>query len=624
MEMRLRDYSLKPHPFLFHSLLSVSQGQPRKFSLCSQVHTVASECKDLEITGSELNANMFFRIFLCFVSNLSTTAAFFFSVIVHWISVLKNCGKNMGNAYPKKVIFSKRTSLPCIAPLLNTVEETPEILFARVRGHFPKWLNGYLLRIGPGKFEFGKDKYNHWFDGMALLHQFRMEKGTVTYRSKFLQSDTYKANRDQNRIVISEFGTLAFPDPCKNVFERFMSKFELPAITDNTNVNYVQYKGDYYVSTETNVMNKVDIRTLQKTEKVDWSKFIAVSGATAHPHYDPDGTAYNMGNSYGPHGSCYHVIRVPPEKADFRETIHGAQVICSIVSAERVKPSYYHSFGMTRNYIIFIEQPLKINLWKIVTSKIRGKAFSDGISWEPQYNTRFHVVDKHTGKLLPGMYYSKPFVTFHQINAFEDQGCVIIDLCCQDNGRSLEVYQLQNLRKAGKELNQVFNSVARSFPRRFVLPLNVSSNAREGENLSSLSYSSASAVKQADGKIWCTHENLHHEDLEEEGGIEFPQINYGQFSAKKYNFFYGCGFQHLVGDSLIKVDVVNKTLKVWREDGFYPSEPVFVPVPGANEEDAGIILSVVITPSQVNGGSGLIPDNYPEAGGFQCNKPRAL
>ncbi|XP_076969027.1 carotenoid-cleaving dioxygenase, mitochondrial isoform X4 [Tamandua tetradactyla] len=555
MEMRLRDYSLKPHPFLFHSLLSVSQGQPRKFSLCSQVHTVASECKDLEITGSELNANMFFRIFLCFVSNLSTTAAFFFSVIVHWISVLKNCGKNMGNAYPKKVIFSKRTSLPCIAPLLNTVEETPEILFARVRGHFPKWLNGYLLRIGPGKFEFGKDKYNHWFDGMALLHQFRMEKGTVTYRSKFLQSDTYKANRDQNRIVISEFGTLAFPDPCKNVFERFMSKFELPAITDNTNVNYVQYKGDYYVSTETNVMNKVDIRTLQKTEKVDWSKFIAVSGATAHPHYDPDGTAYNMGNSYGPHGSCYHVIRVPPEKADFRETIHGAQVICSIVSAERVKPSYYHSFGMTRNYIIFIEQPLKINLWKIVTSKIRGKAFSDGISWEPQYNTRFHVVDKHTGKLLPGMYYSKPFVTFHQINAFEDQGCVIIDLCCQDNGRSLEVYQLQNLRKAGKELNQVFNSVARSFPRRFVLPLNVSSNAREGENLSSLSYSSASAVKQADGKVW-------------------------------------------------------------REDGFYPSEPVFVPVPGANEEDAGIILSVVITPSQNESNFLLVLDakNFEELG----------
>lgn len=50
----------------------------------------------------------------------------------------------------------------------------------------------------------------------------------MTYRSKFLQSDTYKANSVHNRIVISEFGTLALPDPCRNVFERFMSKFELP------------------------------------------------------------------------------------------------------------------------------------------------------------------------------------------------------------------------------------------------------------------------------------------------------------------------------------------------------------------------------------------------------------
>ncbi|XP_003129903.2 beta,beta-carotene 9',10'-oxygenase isoform X1 [Sus scrofa] len=550
---------------------------------------------------------MFFQIFLHFVSNLSTIAVGFLSVIVYRIPVLK---KYMENAHQKKVIFGKQKNLPCIAPLLTTVEETPKIISAQVRGHVPKWLNGYLLRIGPGKFEFGKDKYNHWFDGMALLHQFKIEKGTVMYRSKFLQSDTYKANSVHDRIVVSEFGTLALPDPCKNIFERFMSKFELPgkqplltclefaAMTDNTNVNYVQYKGDYYLSTETNFMNKVDIETLEKKEKVDWSKFIAVNGATAHPHYDPDGTAYNMGNSFGSHGSCYHVIRVPPEKADLEETIHGAQVICSIASAERMKPSYYHSFGMTRNYIIFIEQPVKMNLWKIITSKIRGKAFSDGISWEPQYNTRFHVVDKHTGQLLPGMYYSKPFVTFHQINAFEDQGCVVIDLCCQDDGRNLEVYQLQNLRKAGKGLDQAYNSVARSFPRRFVLPLHVSLNAPEGENLSPLSYSSASAVKQADGKIWCSYENLHPKDLEEEGGVEFPQINYGQFSGKKYRFFYGCGFRHLVGDSLIKVDVVNKTLTVWREESFYPSEPIFVPVPGTNEEDGGVILSVVITPNQ--------------------------
>lgn len=29
-----------------------------------------------------------------------------------------------------------------------------------------------------------------------------------------------------------------------------------------------------------------------------------------------------------------------------------------------------------------------------------------------------------------------------------------------------------------------------------------------------------------------------------------------------YRYFYGCGFRHLVGDSLIKMDVQSKSMKV--------------------------------------------------------------
>lgn len=54
---------------------------------------------------------------------------------------------------------------------------------------------------------------------------------------------------------------------------------------------------------------------------------------------------------------------------------------------------------MTENYIIFIEQPLKLNLLKIITSKLCGKAIYDGISWEPQHSTYFHVVNKHSGEV---------------------------------------------------------------------------------------------------------------------------------------------------------------------------------------------------------------------------------
>lgn len=59
---------------------------------------------------------------------------------------------------------------------------------------------------------------------------------------------------------------------------------------------------------------------------------------------------------------------------------------------------------------------------------------------------------------------------------------------------------------------QVYSSVATSFSRRFVLPLCVSLNTPEGENLILLSYSSASDVKEADGKIGS--EQILDEDIE--------------------------------------------------------------------------------------------------------------
>ncbi|NXR43196.1 BCDO2 oxygenase, partial [Zosterops hypoxanthus] len=346
----------------------------------------------------------------------------------------------------------------CISPLVQSVEETPEPIPAKIKGHIPKWINGNLLRNGPGKFEFGNDKFNHWFDGMALLHQFQLAHGTVTYRSRFLQSSSYLRNSQHNRIVASEFGTLAMPDPCKSIFGRFLSRFEpiQRRLADATLL--IVIKSNLLFSSDFHKNDPSESSALTENLwhlQVDWSKFIAVNGATAHPHYESDGTTYNMGNSYGKHGSSYNIIRVPPQEPGHGDTLEGGRVVCSIPPMDRAKPSYYHSFGMTENYIIFIEQPLKLNLLKIITSKLCGKAIYDGISWEPQHNTYFHVVNKHTGEVLPGHWCSKPFVTFHQINAFEERGCVVLDLCCQDEGTSLALYTLQNLRRSGEGLDQV-------------------------------------------------------------------------------------------------------------------------------------------------------------------------
>lgn len=54
---------------------------------------------------------------------------------------------------------------------------------------------------------------------------------------------------------------------------------------------------------------------------------------------------------------------------------------------------------MSENYVVFIEQPIKMDLIKILTSKLKGKALSDGIYWDPNQETIFHLIDKQTGKV---------------------------------------------------------------------------------------------------------------------------------------------------------------------------------------------------------------------------------
>ncbi len=112
--------------------------------------------------------------------------------------------------------------------------------------------------------------------------------------------------------------------------------------TDNAGVSFVKYKGDFYVSTETNFMRRIDPVSLETKEKVnmtfcftdavikhityslflkwtvisiwfcfskvDWSKYISINAATAHPHYDRDGATYNLGNSYGRKGGMPHLF----------------------------------------------------------------------------------------------------------------------------------------------------------------------------------------------------------------------------------------------------------------------------------------------------------------------------
>lgn len=208
----------------------------------------------------------------------------------------------------------------------------------------------------------------------------------------------------------------------------------IPDFTDNNLINIIKYGEDYYASSEVNYINQIDPLTLDTLGRVsqtsifylfilisrdffmtrllansslfifqtNYRNHIALNLATAHPHYDDDGNAYNMGTAIIGFGRpkcvifkvpanasgtdkkmifrrfqhrnmvyCMHFIFIA-DKEKKKPALKKVEQICSIPFRSTLFPSYFHSFGLTENYIIFVEQAFKLDILKLATAYFRN------------------------------------------------------------------------------------------------------------------------------------------------------------------------------------------------------------------------------------------------------------
>lgn len=469
-----------------------------------------------------------------------------------------------------------------LSELFRSTEEQVSPVEATVTGHIPEWLKGNFVRLGPGKFDLGDFVMNHWFDGYAVLYKFNINNGKVTFSKRFLQSDAYKRAVAVGRPVFTEFGTKSFPDPCKNIFSRMMSSL-LPDLTDNDAINVFTLEDAVFVATETNYLRRIDLSSLETMEKVDLTKLVGVNLASSHTYKDPSGEQYySMGTSLMS-GPKYHIIKTPTTPSGkAQDALKKAVILTTISSSWKTSMSYYHSFGMSENYIVFIEQPLVVSAVKLATSQVKGHSMRDCMNWSPEELNKFFVIEKSTGKILRAKYKSKePFFLFHHINTYEENNQLVVDVVAFDSPDIIDKLYLKKIR------NNELSSKDPGYGRRFVLPLPTEKDFPIGENLVTLK-TTATAVKNGD-IIQVTPQILS------EPGYELPTVSRTVF-GKKYRYYYACGLYDpgAFTNALLKVDVETGDVKTWKENEFtYPGEVQFVPCPGSASEDDGILLATV-------------------------------
>ncbi|PIC43605.1 hypothetical protein B9Z55_004278 [Caenorhabditis nigoni] len=483
--------------------------------------------------------------------------------------------------------------------LFHNFENVVEPKECRKIGTVPGYLKGTMLRNGPGMFEIGEDKYQHWFDGLGFMQRYHFENGKMFYSARYLESEAYAQNMQAQRIVAGSFGTATFPDPCKTIFSKYFSTLmhEAPEKHDNANVAFTPVGDGLYACTETPYMYRIDLDTLKALGEADFSKYIALHSCTAHQLYDENGDVYNIGSRFGPDSAhVFTVTRNPKnEQSESNHSWEHTKKIGEIPASDPLYPTYMHSFGMSENYLIMFESPVRVNLQKFILRDFINATYRDCLEWKKNEEVKVFILNKKTGEKLDLKFKMDPFFTFHHANTFEKDGCLVVDYCRMENAGNFRTLDIDNMRNGEFQNDLAFLP----YLTRVIIPLSIPTTVTPGQNiLEPLDWATGySAILEADGSIKLTEKRTC------DVSMEFPRYHWEKINMKEYKYVFGSTVFGKVNENpagVVKADLKTGNHLIWNRENEHQicGEPIFVPNPEGVEEDDGILIVPIMTISE--------------------------
>jgi beta,beta-carotene 9',10'-dioxygenase len=296
-----------------------------------------------------------------------------------------------------------------------------------VQGTVPQWLSGMLIRTAPAKYEVAGDTYQHWFDGLAMLHRFDFAKGHVCYSNRFLHSCAYREALQKRRISRPEFATT----PRFTWLER-VAHWIHPLLTDNCNVSVNKLGDHIVVFTETPRPIRLDPQTLTARGHYSYGEHVRGALSIAHPHLDYERHChYTYVLEFG-RVSRYHLVRIDAHT--------GRPSILTSIAART--PAYIHTIGMSARHLLLAEFPLVVDPLRL---RFSSRPFIRNYRWQPQLGTRFHVIDKDTGA-VKRVAQARAFFAFHHVNAFDVGNEIVADVVAFPDADVINQLYLERLR----------------------------------------------------------------------------------------------------------------------------------------------------------------------------------
>ncbi len=263
-----------------------------------------------------------------------------------------------------------------------------------IEGKLPSALQGRFYRNGPGKFERGDERYQHWFDGDGMVQQFAFNGSGVAHRGKFVQTTKFKAESEANRFLVPAFGTPIRPQ----------LRVTGPDTMNTANINAIEHAGRVLAMWEAGSAWGMDVATLATQGPITWQEGWEQMPFSAHPKLDPQGNLWNFGTAGNALFSYVidangRLAQTQRAKMPFDRKRAGGMI---------------HDMTITERYIVLPIPPLTLQF----ESLARGQGAADVVRLHRDEPLRVWIAPKDD--IAAGKMFELPHeMVFHVGNAYE-------------------------------------------------------------------------------------------------------------------------------------------------------------------------------------------------------------
>ncbi len=292
---------------------------------------------------------------------------------------------------------------PSLTPMRGFHGQDVSCERALIEGKIPHDLRGTFYRNGPGLFERGGARYEHWFDGDGLLNAWQFTDKGVSHRARFVQTKKFIAEQNANEFLLPAFGS--------SIKAKIQVRSNDDMNTANTNV--VRLGDKLLAMWEGGSATALDPETLDTRGPVTWTPELKSMPFSAHPKVEADGTFWNFGTLMGKM-VIYHI------SAKGELLRHAVFDMPSI--------GMVHDFTVSQRHIVFVLPPIGIDY----QAMRNGKGIGQAMTWDANAPTKILVVDKSDfGKRriieLPA------HMVYHFGNAWEENNIIRVDYVKSDS-----------------------------------------------------------------------------------------------------------------------------------------------------------------------------------------------